>query len=92
MHEDRVLDSAAHWHTRRNPAAAGFAELDVVTLTTDAYAGDGLSAGEEGTVVLVHDGGGDAYEVEFANCANMFPLNVKTVNGGELSLVKKWRG
>jgi hypothetical protein len=47
-----------------------FKELDVVTLTTD-LPGDGLRAGEIGTVVHVFHRPYTAYEVEFTDSDGM---------------------
>ncbi len=77
----------------KNPAPARFNELDVVRLTTDTYASEGLKRGKSGTVVLVYDrsGGGRAYEVDFEDWDGDLPFTSKSLGGDEISLVKKWK-
>ena len=70
-----------------------FGELDVVRISSDAYETDGLKQGEEGTIVHVHsENGKRAYEVEFDNWTEHWPLKVKTLQGDEIEMVKKWSG
>ena len=75
--------------TRDSPTPE-FGELDVVRISTDAYEADGLKRGEKGTVVLVHKKKGNrAYEVEFNNWTQNWPLKVKTLSGDEIKIVEK---
>jgi len=77
----------------KNPAPARFNELDVVRLTTDTYANEGLKRGKSGTVVLVYNrsGGGHAYEVDFEGWDGDLPFTSKSLSGDEIALVKKWK-
>ena len=69
-----------------------FEDLDIVKITTDAYEKDGLKIGEQGTIVMVHKKGDRrAYEVEFSNWYEQFPIKVKTLGGHEIEMAKKWR-
>ncbi|MGR3914859.1 MAG: DEAD/DEAH box helicase family protein [Gammaproteobacteria bacterium] len=78
---------------RTGNSDADFGELDIVKIITAAYEGEGLMAGEKGTVVMVHTANGKtAYEVEFDGWKKMFPVKVKTLTGDEIELVEKWRG
>ncbi|MDD9852431.1 MAG: DEAD/DEAH box helicase family protein [Deltaproteobacteria bacterium] len=76
----------------KNPTPARFGEVDIVRLTTDAHAKDGLPRGTEGTVVLVYEPNGDgyAYEVEFEDWDVDLPFTTRDFKESELELVKKW--
>lgn len=74
-------------------AASEFGEMDIVSISTDAYKQEGLQQGEEGTIVLVHkENGKRAYEVEFDAWEQNWPIKVKTLKGNEIEMVKKWSG
>lgn len=76
----------------KNPTPARFGEVDIVRLTTDAHAKDGLPRGKEGTVVLVYEPNGDgyAYEVEFEGWDEDLPFTTRDFKESELELVEKW--
>ena len=85
------LDVAISSIIREDVKMPEFEELDIVKITTDAYKKDGLKTGEQGTIVLVHKKGDRrAYEVEFSNWYEQFPVKVKTLGGHEIEMVKKW--
>ncbi len=93
----RDLQTYASHRDAKTPDTSGieaitkFEELDIVKLTTNTYKKEGLKKGEEGTIVLVHQGNGkNAYEVEFNNWTESFPIKVKTLMGDEIEMVKKW--
>lgn len=68
-----------------------FGELDVVRISSDAYEGEGLKQGEEGTIVLVHkENDKRVYEVEFDSWEQNWPIKVKTLRSDEIEMVKKW--
>ena len=70
-----------------------FNEMDIVSISTDAYKQEGLQQGEEGTIVLVHkENGKRAYEVEFEGWEQNWPSKVKTLRRDEIEMVKRWSG
>jgi len=75
----------------KNITPAQFDELDLVRLTTNNYASEGLKSGKLGTVVLVayRSGGGYAYEVDFEGCEGDSPFVIKALRGDEIELVEK---
>jgi len=76
----------------KNPTPARFGEVDIVRLTTDVHAKDGLPRGTEGTVVLVYErsAGGYGYEVEFEDWDEDLPFTTRAFSESDLELVKKW--
>ena len=76
----------AHYIVRRNELRSDLRDLDRVALKAAAMTDDGVTteAGSEGTIVGIW-GGGEAYEVEFAEPAGA----LATVEATDLRLVKR---